>query len=171
MGVCHYLFWIKDKKITSVLKQGNAFEIIKFGGNSSVEYNEEFWNMWQEYAGFIKTDFIDFCFVYDDEMPHISDYLKSRECSIEECIWNRYLIQDTVNLLEIKYPTEIVNENGICIARTGTFINKKQDDVIRLTASYRSSQAVILKDEPKGARRTEFIDEMMEKLKEYDEGN
>ena len=65
MSVCHYLFWIENNKITAVLNKGNAFEIIKFGGNKSIEYKEDFWSTWQEYAGFLKNDHIDFCFVFD----------------------------------------------------------------------------------------------------------
>lgn len=168
MGVCHYLFWIKDRKITSVLKKGDKFEIIKFGGNTSVEYNEEFWDMWQEYAGFIKNDVTDFCFVYDDEKPQVSEHLKDRECSDEECIWNKYFIQDAINLLGIKYPAAVFDENGVCVAKAGNFINKKEDDVIKLKASYRKSEQAVLKDVSEKIEMTPFIEEMLQKLEEYD---
>lgn len=169
MRVWHYLFFVKNNKITSVLKKDNGFEILRFGGNISVEYNEDFWNMWQEYAGFIKNDLIDFCFIYDDEKPQVSEYLKVRECSTEDCKWNKYFIQDAVNLLDIKFPAVILNVNGVCIAKSGKFTNKKEDKIVRLTADYRNSDAAILEDESEEAEITPFIEEMLGKLKEYDE--
>lgn len=168
MNICHYLFLIENNKITAVLNKGNNFEIIKFRGNNSVEYKDDFWEMWKEYAGFLKNDFTDFCFIFDDEMPCVSEYLKNRECPDNECIWDKYRIQSAIDSLDISRPLQIFNENGMRIAQTGSFRNIEDSDIIRLTAVYRNSEKNIIPDESEPTETTPFIEEMLEKLKMYD---
>ena len=168
MGVWHYLFWLENNKITAVLNKGNSFEIIKFGGNRSIEYTENFWEMWRDYAGFLKDDFIDFCFVFDDECPQVSEYLKMRECPENECIWDQYAIQNAVNMLGIRQPTQIFNENGVCIVKTGSFRNIDKSDIIKLAAVYRNSEKEIFEEKSETAEMTPFIEDMLTKLKKYD---
>lgn len=168
MGICHYLFWIENNKITAILNSGKNFEIIKFGGNTAVEYTEDFWEIWQEYAGFLKDDFIDFCFVFDAECPEISDYLKSRECPENDCIWDKYMIQNAVNILEKSYPVQIRNENGICIAKVSSFKDITESDILNFTAIYRNSEKKIEEKKEKDFKVTPFIERQLKKLKMYD---
>lgn len=55
MKICHCLFWIEKNKIAAVLSKDNRFEVMKFGGNCFTGYTEDFWEKWQDYAGFLKT--------------------------------------------------------------------------------------------------------------------
>lgn len=167
MKVCHCLFWIQNNKITAVLK-GSSFEIIKFRGNNSIEYKADFWEMWQDYAGFLKDDSTDFCFVFDGEMPCVSGYLKNRQCPDDECIWNRYSIQNVADMLEISKPTQISNENGVHIARAGSFRNTSDADIVNMTAVYRNAEKNIVSEESEPTEIIPFIEEMLEKLKIYD---
>lgn len=167
MTVWHYLFWIENNKITAILNSGKNYEIIKFGGNLSIEYNEEYWKNWQEYAGFLSEDLIDFCFVYDNECPQISDYLKSKECPDNECKWDKYTIQYAVNILEKGYPVQIYNENGVCIAKTGSFRDITEADILEFSAKYRNSEKEII-EEKKDCKITPFIERQLKKLKIYD---
>lgn len=168
MSVCHYLFWLENNKITAVLNKGNSFEIIKFGGYTFVEYTKDFWEMWQEYAGFLKDDLTDFCFVFDNECPQVSEYLKGRECPENECIWDKYAIQKVANMLDIFRPTQVFNKNGVCIAKTGSFRNIDEANIIKLLAIYRNSEKEIFQDIPEDVEITPFIENMLTKLKIYD---
>ena len=168
MSVCHYLFWKEKNKITTVLKNDNTFKIIKFGGYSAVEYKNDFWERWREYAGFLKGDFIDFCFVFDDECPQIPEYLKERECNDKECIWDKYAIQNIANIINVNKPIQIFNKEGICIAKAGLFRDIQKSDIEQLVAVYRSSEKEILPNNNESIEITPFIEDMLIKLKEYD---
>lgn len=169
MGVCHYLFWIESNKITAILNHGKSFEIIKFGGNKSIEYKEDFWETWQEYSGFLKDDFIDFCFVFDIRCPKLPDYLKARECSENNCIWDKYMIQNALNILEKAYPVQVYNENDMCIAKIGSFRNIVKSDILKFKAIYRNSKKEIMEEvKEKDFKITPFIENQLKKLKMYD---
>lgn len=168
MSVCHYLFWKERNKISAVLNKGNTFEIIKFGGYTEVQYKKDYWEKWKEYAGFLKEDVIDFCFVYDDECPQIPEYLKERECHDNECIWDKYTIQRVIDIMDIVNPTQIYNKEGYCIAKTGHFRGIQESEIKHLMAIYRNSAEVIHQEEAKDIEITPFIKDMLRKLKSYD---
>lgn len=172
MRVCHCLFRLEDHRITAVLNNGKKPEIIKFGGYDSVEYKDDFWESWQDYAGFLKDDLTDFCFVYDTECPQLSEHLKGRECAENECLWDKYSIKNAIDILGLHKPTLIFNENGVCIARAGSFRNADDTDAVRLTAVYRSCEKEPLADETdieEEPELTPFIEDMLFMLKKYDE--
>lgn len=168
MNICHCLFWIENNKITSVLNTSGGLEIMKFGGNETIEFTDEFWECWRDYSGFLTTSLTDFCFVYD-EAPCIAESLKDRECPPCECVWNRNKVQKVAELMGIVQPTLIFNKNGVRIAQAGSFRNSKQEDIISLTAVYRNSENEIKENESVPAELTPLIEEMLEKLKKYDE--
>ena len=168
MGICHYLFWKEKDKIAAILHKGNAFEIIKFGGYTMVQYTTDYWEKWKEYAGFLKEDFIDFCFIVDNECPQITEYLKERECPDHKCIWDRHSIQKAVDMLEIIQPTEIYNQQGRCIVRSGAFRGVQEAEINRLVAVYRTSEETELEENPKEIEITPFIKDMLTKLRDYD---
>lgn len=168
MNICHCLFWIENNKITSVLNTSDGLEIMKFGGNETIEFTDEFWECWRDYSGFLKTSLTDFCFVYD-EAPCIAEDLKDKECPPNECVWNRNKVQSVAELMGIVQPTLIFNENGVRIAQAGSFRNIKQEDIISLTAVYRNSENEINENESAPAEITPFIEGILEKLKKYEE--
>lgn len=170
MKVYHYLFWIKDNKIAAINNKGNSYEVMKFKGNTSIAYKENFWDEWLDYAGFTKDDLTDFCFIYDKEMPCVSEYLKEKECDISDCIWNRYTINNIVKSIELPYTAKIFDENDNPVASGGSFRNIKDEDIIKLKVSYRCSNDESepeKEDEP--YETTPFIDDMLKKLHLYDE--
>lgn len=169
MKICHCLFWIEKNKIAAVLSKDNRFEVMKFGGNCFTGYTEDFWEKWQDYAGFLKTSQTDFCLVYDDA-PTISEELQHRECADKSGVWNRYTIQDAVRLLPITKPTQISNENGVCIAKVGAFRKAETTGIVNLTAKYQHAETAPAEAERKILETTPFIDEMCERLKIYDKG-
>lgn len=169
MTVWHYLFWVENNQISAILKNGKKFEIIKFGGNDSIPYQKDFWETWKEYAGFLKDDSIDFCFVYDAECPQISEELQARACSDEECVWNQYAIQNAVKILEKNEPVQILNQNGVCIAKVGSFRNRTDADILYFKAVYRASQEEREEEKEKAYKVTPFIERQLKKLKIYDE--
>lgn len=169
MRVCHCLFWLEDHRITAVLYNGKKPELIKFGGYDSVEYKDNFWESWKDYAGFLKDDLTDFCFVFDTECPKLSDNLKGRECAENECVWDKYAIINTADMLnKICRPTQIFNENGVRIAQIGF----DDTDAVRLTAVYRGHEKGPLPAVSEIDVETEltpFIEDMLFMLKKYDE--
>ncbi|MGN0482095.1 MAG: hypothetical protein ACI4HI_00945 [Lachnospiraceae bacterium] len=167
MKICHCLFWIKDKKIISVLAKKNGFEIMKFEGNACIEYTEDFWDKWKEYAGFLKTSQTDFCLIYD-EKTNISEALSARECPRSECVWNRYMIQSVVERMQIDTPIQIYDEKGIRIAQTGNFRKKSEGEIVRMTASYRTDNEEAFEEKTETRERTPFIQYMIEKLERHD---
>lgn len=169
MSVCHYLFWQENNRISAIHNKGNSFEFLKIGGNVSISYTETYWELWQEYAGFLKGDFIDFCFVFDNECPQISEYLKERECLDSECVWNKYAIQSVADMMDITNATQIYNKEGHNIAKAGFFRGVQETDINRLMAFYRNSTEIIQQEEEKTVEMTPFIKDMIMKLKSYDE--
>lgn len=168
MVIWHYLFWQEKDKISAVLNKGNSFEILKLEGYPAVCYTEDYWEKWQEYAGFLKEDFIDFCFVFDKECPQITEYLKERQCSDNECIWDKYSIQKVADMMGITNPTQIYNKDGCKIAKTGSFRGVSESEMKHLIAVYRNSEDVIREQELKESEITPFIADMLTKLRAYD---
>lgn len=166
MSVHHCLFWIRDNKITSILVSGDKFEIMKFGGYEDIEYTEDFWEEWKDFSGFSKSSQTDFCLIYDNKVS-ISEDLRTRECPLNECVWNRYNIQKAVDMLDIRKATQIYTENGACVAQAGNFRNVRGCDITKLTAEYRSAEKEIAVDIT-SAEITPFIKDMLEKLNTYD---
>lgn len=170
MSVCHYLFWKEKDKIIAVLNSGDSPEIIKFGGYTAVHYTKDYWENWQEYAGFLKDDFIDFCFVFDDECPQISEYLKVRECPENECVWDSNSIQKVADMMGVTNLTEIYSKEGNrLIAKTGYFRGAGDSNVKHLIAVYRNSKDLICQEDLENIEFTPFISDMLTKLKCYDE--
>ena len=86
----------------------------------------------------------------------------------QECIWNKYAIQKVADMMERMQPTQIYNEEGACIVRTGSFKGVHESEIIRLIAVYRSSEEVELQEEAKEIEMTPFIKDMLTKLRDYD---
>lgn len=175
MTVCHCLFWIKDNKVTSVLAQKDSIEIMKFGGNETIEYTEDFWNTWKEYSGFTKSTMTDFCLVFDEQITVPKD-LTDKPCAVEDCMWNSRRIQKAVDMLGVQYATKILNEEGKCVACTGTFRNIGEGDVQAMSANYRpalqeNESCEGDEDENENdapVNMTPFIKEQLDKLKRYE---
>lgn len=168
MSVYHYLFWKNKNKITAILKNTNDFEIIKIGGNCATEYTDDYWDKWREYAGFLKDDQIDFCIVFDDECPKIPKELQARECSDEECIWDKYMIQRGGEIMDIVCPTRIFNKEGCCIAKFGSFRGVEDSGISNFFAVYRNSNKDFITKKSESNEITPFIESMLRKLEELD---
>ena len=172
MTVCHCLFWIKDNKVTSVLAQKDSIEIMKFGGNETIEYTEDFWNTWKEYSGFTKSTMTDFCLVFDEQITVPKD-LTDKPCAPEDCIWNSRRIQKVVEMLGIQSTTRILDKEERCVAHVGSFRNIEKDGVLTMFVDYQYSlqeddsieeQA----EESAPVEMTPFIQDMLHKLAKYD---
>jgi len=122
-----------------LLYESNRFHIIKIGGRKAVPFTDTFWHKWKDYAGMCSGDQIDFCLIYD-EKPETEANLLFIQCENRDCIWSRTKIEEAVKLLDIKEPTEIINENRTLLTKTGCFINARKEDIISMTALYNKSE-------------------------------
>lgn len=169
MRIIHCLFWIKDNHITSLLYDSGKPELLKIKGYKAVPFTDTFWEEWCEYAGLCQGDKIDFCLIYD-EKANVDETLMHEQCEEKDCIWSRNKIQEAVKVLEITEPVEIRNENGMLLAKAGSFLNVRKEDILLMTAWYRKAnkddeETVILLEQ-----KTPFIKHYMGELKEYKKG-
>ena len=169
--IFHCLFWLENNKVTSVIMNDRKnFEIIDIRGRTSFDYGDNFWELWCIYTGFVKSDFTDFCFIYDAEKPVLPEYLQNMECPENDCIWNRYIIQYVIDILGIDRPVRISNQNGVTVAHGGGDTTSEQ--VIKnLTVVYHNSEKPTLPTNSPPVKITPFIAEMLRKLKNYDKEN
>lgn len=87
-------------------------------------------------------------------------------------IWRMEQIHDTGCRASAAHynPTQISNENGVCIAKAGAFRKAETTGIVNLTAKYRHAETAPAEAERKILETTPFIDEMCERLKIYDKG-
>ena len=135
MSIIHCLFWIKNNTVSSLICQEDGIHIMKFKGKKCVPFTCTFWDDWIEYSGMCQDDKTDFCIIYDDK-PILNDILSGKQCDRKDAVWSRNKIASAVGLLKIKEPTEIHEENGILLLKTGYFMNIKKEDIISMTALY-----------------------------------
>lgn len=72
-------------------------------------------------------------------------------------------------MMDITKATQIYNKAGHSIARTGSFRNVPETEINHLMALYRNSAETIHQEELKNVEMTPFIEDMIMKLKSYDE--
>ena len=169
MDIFHCLFWIKNNMVASLLYQSDRFHIMKIGGRKAVSLTDLFWSEWMEYAGMCEGDKTDFCIIYDDKLV-MSDILMKEQCDSKYCIWNRSKIESAVKLLEIKEPTEIRNENGTLLLKTGHFMNVKKEDITLMKAWYIKSDKEAELQETSPHKQTTLIKYYKNELQLYKKG-
>jgi hypothetical protein len=167
MKICHCLFYYKNNKIIAVLLKSTGMEVIKFGGENHIEYCNNFWNEWIDYAGCTSNTLLDFCIIYDKELPMPKD-LESRKCTSDSSIWSRNKIQETIEkFVDIMVPTEIRGEDGELLFKAGSFRNVEKEIFI-MTAKYKNANDDTKEIEDYSTEMTPFIRNMVDKLNDYD---
>ena len=132
-------------------------------------FSETYWCEWEEYAGMCSGDKTDFCLIYDDK-PETDERLISAQCDSKECIWSKTKIEDAVKLLGIREPTEIRNENGMLLAKAGSFMNVRKEEIITMTASYTKAEKEAESDDLLPKKMTSLIKHYKGELKAYKKG-
>ena len=74
-----------------------------------------------------------------------------------------------MKILEKNEPVQILNQNGGCIAKVGSFRNRTDADILYFKAVYRASQEEREEEKEKAYKVTPFIERQLKKLKIYDE--
>ncbi len=169
MKIIHNLFWIQNNIITSLLYEAGGFHVIKSGGKKAVPFTKTYWREWEEYAGMCSNDKTDFCLIYD-EKPETDEHLMSAQCESKDGIWSRTKIEEAVKLLEIKEPTEIRKENGMLLAKAGSFMNIRKEEIISMTASYTKVEKDIESDDTSPEKMTTWMKYYYGKYQEYKKG-
>ena len=166
MKIFHSLFWIRDKKITSLLYETDGFNVMKIGGRKAVPFTDTFWSDWNEYAGVCSGYRPVFCLIYDAESLPEKPFFPV-QCGQNDGIWSRRKIEEAVRILEITEPVEIRNENGVLLLKAGCFMNVRKEDIVSMTAWYMKGVRDSEAENVSPKKTTTLIEHYKGELKNY----